>query len=204
MAITRLGGANAISGIIPTSVGGTGSTAATLPASLINNTSIGNVTALPASIPTGKVLQVISSTGADYNQSNTSTSFVDVTKSSSTWETAITPSSTSSKIFVTAIMNYGITGTHAQHRITIKTQGKIGSGSYSDLANTNVLGIYSGSTEPDSNHAIAFNALWSPSTTDECKVKFVWQNSYTSSNMTTKINPSGTSHTAVTLMEVAG
>ena len=190
MAITRLGGANAISG--------------TIPQGNIANASLGAVTALPASISTGKVLQVISSTGADYNQSNTSTSFVDVTKSSSTWETAITPSSTSSKIFVTAIMNYGITGTHAQHRITIKTQGKIGSGSYSDLANTNVLGIYSGSTEPDSNHAIAFNYLWSPSTTNECKVKFVWQNSYTSSDMTTKINPSGTSHTAVTLMEVAG
>ena len=51
MAITRLGGANAITGTIPTSVGGTGSTATTLPASLINNTSIGNVTALPAAVP---------------------------------------------------------------------------------------------------------------------------------------------------------
>tara|TARA_R110000796_G_scaffold183726_1_gene300328 strand:+ start:20 stop:574 length:555 start_codon:yes stop_codon:yes gene_type:complete len=57
MAITRIGGANAISGTIPTSVGGTGSTAATLPASLINNTSIGNVTALPASITTGKIVK---------------------------------------------------------------------------------------------------------------------------------------------------
>ena len=35
--------------------GGTGLTAATLPASLINNTSIGNVTALPAGVG-GKIL----------------------------------------------------------------------------------------------------------------------------------------------------
>ena len=40
MAITRLGGANAISG--------------TLPAANINDTSIGNITALPAAISTGK------------------------------------------------------------------------------------------------------------------------------------------------------
>jgi hypothetical protein len=45
MAITRLGGANAITG--------------TLPAANINDTSIGNITALPAAIATGKVLQVV-------------------------------------------------------------------------------------------------------------------------------------------------
>ena len=44
MAITRLVGANAISG--------------TLPAANINNTSIGNITALPAAITTGKILQL--------------------------------------------------------------------------------------------------------------------------------------------------
>ena len=50
MAITRLSGTNAISG--------------TLPAANINNTSIGNVTALPAGVG-GKVLQVVTDTFAD-------------------------------------------------------------------------------------------------------------------------------------------
>ena len=44
MAITRLGGANAISG--------------TIPQGNIANASLGAVTALPAAISTGKVLQV--------------------------------------------------------------------------------------------------------------------------------------------------
>ena len=47
MAITRLGGANAITG--------------TLPAANINNTSIGNVTSLPAAITTGSLVKLHSS-----------------------------------------------------------------------------------------------------------------------------------------------
>ena len=81
MAITRLGGANAITG--------------TLPAANINNTSIGNVTALPAAIATGKVLQVVS-TSTTGQVVTGSTSFVDINLSLN-----ITPSSTSNKIFVT-------------------------------------------------------------------------------------------------------
>jgi hypothetical protein len=57
MALSKIDVANMLTGTIPTSVGGTGSTATTLPASLINNTSIGNVTALPAAITTGKIVQ---------------------------------------------------------------------------------------------------------------------------------------------------
>ena len=48
MAITRLGGANAISG--------------TIPQGNIANASLGAVTALPAAISTGKVLQVVTAT----------------------------------------------------------------------------------------------------------------------------------------------
>ena len=99
MAITRLGGANAITGTIPTSVGGTGSTAATLPASLINNTSIGNVTALPAGISTGKVLQVVTSTHSTQT-STTSDSYV-----STNLDASITPSSSSNKVLVLVAQN---------------------------------------------------------------------------------------------------
>ena len=77
MALSKIDAANFLTGTIPTSVGGTGSTAATLPASLINNTSIGNVTALPAAITTGVFLQVVSSEN-DYNQNTTSGTATDV------------------------------------------------------------------------------------------------------------------------------
>ena len=93
MALSKIDVANMLTGTIPTSVGGTGSTAATLPASLINNTSIGNVTALPAAITTGTVLQVV--------QANTNTTVTHSTSYADTTLTAsITPSSTSNKILV--------------------------------------------------------------------------------------------------------
>ena len=76
MAITRLGGANAISG--------------TLPAANINATSLGNV-------DVGKVLQVVTATDST-KRTTTSTSYV---TASNTLAVTITPSSTSSKIFIT-------------------------------------------------------------------------------------------------------
>ena len=79
MAITRLGGANAITG--------------TLPAANINDTSIGNITALPAGIG-GKVLQVVSAVTTT-ELDTTSTTYTDTNLSAS-----ITPSATSSKILI--------------------------------------------------------------------------------------------------------
>jgi hypothetical protein len=78
MAITRLGGANAITG--------------TLPAANINDTSIGNITALPAGVG-GKVVQVVSS-GVATPATINSTSYVLAIS------LAITPSSASNKIFI--------------------------------------------------------------------------------------------------------
>jgi len=80
MAITRLGGANAITG--------------TLPAANINDTSIGNITALPAGVG-GKVLQVVSANKTN-SFTTTSTAFSDVTGLS----VSITPSSSSNKILI--------------------------------------------------------------------------------------------------------
>ncbi len=84
MAITRLGGANAITG--------------TLPAANINDTSIGNVTALPAGVG-GKVLQVVQGTFSTSITTNSS-SFSDVGLSAT-----ITPSSSSNKILITVDLN---------------------------------------------------------------------------------------------------
>jgi hypothetical protein len=80
MALTRIGGANAISG--------------TIPQGNIANASLGAVTALPAAITTGKVLQVKymkSSAGSGLS----GTSLIDTPLTNT-----ITPSSTSSKILI--------------------------------------------------------------------------------------------------------
>jgi len=88
MALTRLSGTNAISG--------------TLPAANINNTSIGNITALPAGVG-GKVLQVVTATD-ETERSATSSSYV---TGSNNLSISITPSSTSSKIYVTSTFEAG-------------------------------------------------------------------------------------------------
>ena len=81
MAITRLGGATAITG--------------TIPQGNIANASLGAVTALPAAIPTGRVLQVVTNDHATRFVTS-SASFVAATG----YTVAITPSATSSKIFL--------------------------------------------------------------------------------------------------------
>ena len=82
MAITRLGGANAISG--------------TIPQGNIANASLGAVTSLPAAISTGKVLQVVNSFDATSNSS--STTYADIFAS----DLSITLASTSNKVLVIA------------------------------------------------------------------------------------------------------
>ena len=78
----------------------------------ISNQSLTSVTALPAAISTGKVLQVITAT--DSTARNTSsTSFV---TASNTLSVDITPSATSSKIFV-------IANTGAYNNVSGKSMG---------------------------------------------------------------------------------
>ena len=60
-----------------------------------NNNTISAITALPAAIPTGRILQVVTTTKTDAFNTNSS-SYVDVTGLSA----AITPSSTSNKILI--------------------------------------------------------------------------------------------------------
>ena len=82
MALTRLNGVNGITG--------------TIPQGNIANASLGAVTALPAAIPTGKVLQIVQGT-TQTRTATTSQTFVDTNCTVN-----ITPSATSSKIFITA------------------------------------------------------------------------------------------------------
>ena len=70
-----------------------------------NNNTISAITALPAAIPTGKVLQVVSTSAAN-DLGTTSTSYVDIHLSLN-----ITPSATSSKIFLVYTGNNETNGT---------------------------------------------------------------------------------------------
>ena len=72
----------------------------TIPSGNVANASLNAVTALPGAIPTGEVLQVISTTKSDVT-SSTSTSYADITGMA----VSITPSSTSSKIYVMYSIN---------------------------------------------------------------------------------------------------
>jgi hypothetical protein len=71
----------------------------------INNNTLSAITTLPAAIATGKVLQVVSATDSTM-RTTTSTSFV---TASSTLTVDITPSATSSKIYVLVNTTIGCT-----------------------------------------------------------------------------------------------
>ena len=178
MAITRLGGANAITG--------------TLPAANINDTSIGNITALPAGVG-GKVLQVVSARPA-VQISTTSTSFVATgTKAS------ITPSATSSKIW--CIVTSGLfwaNSTDADARggaITIYRAGSNLNGS-NQMARTYRIGATSIQT------VASMSILDSPNSTSsleyEVFLKSIW------GNPTMQWNDSSADYATITLYEIKG
>jgi hypothetical protein len=125
MALSKIDVANMLTGATPTANGGTGSTASTLPASLIDNTSIGNVTSLPAAIATGKVLQVVSVQDLTV-RSTTSTSF---TKASNGYDLNITPTASNSNILLEASFGGGIDATSNRCWFTIyRDSTNIGTG----------------------------------------------------------------------------
>jgi hypothetical protein len=73
-----------------------------------NNNTISAITALPASISTGKVLQVVQTTKIDhFSTTNNYASLTDVTGLS----VSITPSSSSNKVFVMVQIMGSVTGT---------------------------------------------------------------------------------------------
>ena len=78
-----------------------------------NNNTISAITALPAAISTGKVLQVVSASGFAQSQTN-STTFIDTNYSLN-----ITPSSTSNKILITACGTLDNQSNGNQGKITI-------------------------------------------------------------------------------------
>ncbi len=171
MAITRLGGANAITG--------------TLPAANINDTSIGNITALPAGVG-GKVLQTVYAQSST-EVSSTNTTWVDVVSAS------ITPSATSNKILVLgAGGGLNKSGGDTQLNLRITRDG-------SQIAETkgNNTGSSAGLFVPGA----PLNELDEPSSTSSLTYKIQLQNRDSAGTVVAGQNGADSS---LTLMEIAG
>ena len=136
----------------------------------LNNNSLSSVTALPAGVG-GKVLQVVQATSST-TKTTTSTSFVDTNLSGS-----ITPSSTSSKIYVIAnqaTQSYNSAGSYGTGRWKIvKTIG----GTTTDVtivnstSNGNIFSFDYGGSGINTIRMDVLTALVSPSTTSAITFK---------------------------------
>ena len=175
MAITRLGGANAISG--------------TLPAANINDTSIGNITSLPAGVG-GKVLQVVSTNKSDATNT-TSTSYTDISGMS----VSITPSSSSNKILVFFDVGIGSTQTARNDNIRLMRDSTAIADPTNFMRTTNVGLMYNASA----------NFLDSPSSTSSLAYHLEWK---TEGGDTIYLNRKGETTirttSTITVMEIAG
>jgi hypothetical protein len=186
MAISKVGLTTAVTGTLPTGNGGTGSTAATLPASLINNTSIGSITALPSGVG-GKILQIV--TGNHSGQaSTTSTSFQDL---STNTNISITPSATSSKIYVICQWNELYYNGTTSHYLQVTRAGSRVMGGH----NTYLPGL-------GDEKLLSANQIFmdSPSTTSSIEYKMQFR----SQNGTAVVvnQNSATTGSSITLMEI--
>jgi len=194
MAITRLGPNQSVN--LASNVTGT------LPAANVANSTLTNVTALPAAIPTGKILQVVTSENA-YANSHTSSSYQDINSASGTvWTTVLTPSATSSKILITtSIYIYWEENGNTSNRGDCGLDFKIGSGSYTQVQ-TGQIGNYDyGGSGVQSRNRLSFNYLISPSTTSAVTVKFKYN---CAQGCTGVVNDGGDADSNCTLMEIAG
>ena len=151
-----------------------------------NNNTISAITALPAAIPTGKVLQVVS---VNYSTqvSSTANSYSDTGLTAS-----ITPSSSSNKVLV--LIQQPIGKTAANTWTVVKLQrdstdiGAIESVCYTGAAQANYVGT-----------GVGFNYLDSPSSSSAVTYKTVFRNVTASGSIHAQVD-SGTS--TITLMEI--
>ena len=154
-----------------------------------NNNTISAITALPAAIPTGKVLQVVT-TAQSTEQSSSSTSFISCNTS-----VDITPSSTSNKILIT------VSGTGRQNNDGDTSIYTIFRDSTNLQANANE-GFSQLSTIGATRHkgAISINFLDTPSSTSEITYSLYMRSV---SGGTVRSSLAG-STTTITVYEIAG
>ena len=159
-----------------------------------NNNTISAITALPTGLG-GKVLQVVNASDATAD-STSSGSFV-----ASSLLGSITPSSSSSKIFINITVSTNAESTSGAGGITMGAiYRQIASGGYSDIFSPFILaGIRQNGTMWGASGA-AMQYLDSPNTTSQCDYKLYYKlysgsSALLSNNSTKK---------TITLMEIAG
>ena len=178
MAITRLGGANAITG--------------TIPQGNIANASLGAVTALPAAIPTGKILQVVHAHTATIANS-TSTTYADTGLTAT-----ITPSSSSNKIIVVVSQSVAKLGANTSGNFRVYRDSTEIGGAIPARA----LGYTGDSTEIYFGMPFNYNFQDSPSSTSALVYKTQFNNGGGNTG-TIRCQPDS-SQSYILLMEVAG
>ena len=168
----------------------------TIPQGNVANASLGAVTALPAAITTGKVLQVVQASFTS-QVAIASTSFTDTDIT-----LAITPSATSSKILVMVSMQYTAYSDnngmlYSNARIMRDTTGVFETQRFtgSEVATGSAGYQQYYQTTP-------FNYLDSPSSTSSVTYEVMVKNDTTSGNRQIKIN-SGSGISTITLTEVS-
>ena len=146
-----------------------------------------------ASMPTGSVLQVVNYRSTAYNTATTSTSYVDTGMSAT-----ITPSSTSSKILVIANLN-GLNKHGADYSVSTKLlRGSI------DIGTIESMNTYTANSEtgmsgasisyldsPNTNSAVTYKIQFASVSGGNVYINLRWNSSYTT-------------HSTITLMEIAG
>lgn len=181
-----------------------GTTTLTLPTT--SGTIVTSASSLTASqLPTGSVLQVVSTAKTD-TFSSTSTSFADVTGLTAT----ITPSSTSSKILITASISHGRSSAILNHFKLLRGATDIAIGDTGGAGARSTIGSYLGSADSNSDLITStIQFLDSPSTTSSTTYKI--QTKVQDSGGTSYINRSGTDGaygsraiSTITVMEIKG
>jgi hypothetical protein len=169
----------------------------------VNATTATSGTLPTARLPAGSVLQVVSNTKID-TFSTTSSSYVDVTGLFVT----ITPTSATSKILITGLVNFGASADVGFFRLVRNSTAIcVGTAAGSRVAATAQQRNYTDSADAD---AAALNFLDSPNTTSSVTYKI--QGASSSGGYTTRFNSSaddndtanrGRTASTITVMEIA-
>ena len=174
----------------------------------INNNTLSAITGLPASIPTGRVLQVVQGKFNTHPSTNAN-SWV-----ATGLEAAITPSATSSKIFIS--ITVGAVGGSKTTAFRIwKNSSHLTGASGNTGGSREAVAFRTLIDQADNNHAqggAGYNYLDSPSTTDATTYKLYWRckNSqtstmnYASGNADVAHSYGSLTASTIILMEIAG
>ena len=172
----------------------------------INNNTLSAVTTLPSAIATGKVLQVVQGK-LNTHPSTTANSWV-----ATGLEAAITPSATSSKIFIS--ITVGAVGGSKTTAFRIWKNASHLTGASGNTGGSREAVAFRTLIDNDTNHASSggYNYLDSPSTTSATTYKLYWKGqssstssfNYASGNTDTSDSYGSLTASTITLMEIAG